>query len=90
MIEYKGQWYTPEELEVVKEAEANRGLKIGAKTDEVLQLWGEPSERRKSAEFASRQREMWIYRHEDKDLEDRVVFELGAVKQVMIDKPLSD
>jgi hypothetical protein len=90
MKEHKGKWYTEEELEEVLEMEANRGLKIGISQDEVVQQWGEPSERRKSAEFASREREMWIYRHEDKGKEDRVVFEFGNVRQVMIDQALSD
>jgi hypothetical protein len=90
MKEHKGKWYTEEELEVVLETETNRGLKIGAKTDEVIAQWGEPTRRVKSAEFASREREMWIYTNEEKQREDRVVFEYGAVKSVMIDQALSE
>ena len=64
--EYKGEWYEKEKLEEIKEAEANKGLKIGMKNADVLKFWGEPKRKQKSADFqTARKSEMWVYENEE-------------------------
>jgi hypothetical protein len=88
--EYKGQWYTDEELASVKEMEAYRGLKIGMTESEVIAAWGEPTNKKTSPEFASRKREMWFYQREDEGKEDRLVFEMSTLREVYMDQELTD
>ncbi len=91
MEEYKGKWYTKEKLEEIKEAEANKGLKTGMKDSEVLKLWGEPTRKQKSADFqTARKREMWVYENEEEETEDRVIFENGSVRKVMVNQEFSE
>ncbi len=88
---YKGKWYTKEKLEEIKEAEANKGLKTGMKEKEVLKLWGEPTRKQKSADFqTARKREMWVYENEEEETEDRVIFENGSVRKIMVDQEFSE
>ncbi|NLF40249.1 DUF2845 domain-containing protein [bacterium] len=86
MVEYKGKWYTPEEAEAMKEEDANKGLRLGMTQKAVIEKWGEPADKKESPEFKSRQREMWIYPREKEDKEDRIVFEMGTLKEVYVDQ----
>jgi len=88
--EYKGQWYTDEELVSVKEMEAYRGLKTGMTESEVIAKWGEPTNKKSSPEFQSRKREMWFYQREDEEKEDRLVFEMGTLREVSMDQDLTE
>jgi hypothetical protein len=88
--EYKGNWYTDKELEDVKAMEAQKGLKAGMTEQEVIAKWGQPTTKKSSPEFASRKREMWFYQHESSGKEDRLVFEMGTLREVQIDQELSD
>jgi hypothetical protein len=88
--EYKGAWYTDKELEDVKEVENNKGLKGGMTAQEVIAKWGQPTTKKVSPEFASRNREMWFYQHEKSGKEDRLVFETGTLREVLVDQELSD
>jgi|GEM_PF-1110487 len=88
--EYKGSWYSDQELAEVKETEANKGLKAGMTEQEVIAKWGQPTTKKISPEFASRKREMWFYQHEKSGKEDRLVFETGTLREVLIDQELSD
>jgi hypothetical protein len=58
--------------------------------DNVKSTWGEPTSVRKSSEFSSRKREMWIYTNEAKGTEDRVVMEQDAVLQIMVDQEIEE
>ena len=88
--EYKGNWYSDKELEDVKETENNKGLRSGMTEKEVIAKWGQPTTKKISPEFASRKREMWFYQHETSGKEDRLVFETGTLREVLIDQELSD
>ncbi len=89
--EYKGQWYSEEELEIVKELEQNKGIKLGMKKSDVKDLWGKPTREVTSSVFqTTRKREMWVYENEETETEDRVIFENGAVRRVMVDQELSE
>jgi len=88
--EYKGNWYTDTELAEVKEMEANKGLKTGMTEQEVIAKWGKPTTKKVSPEFASRKREMWFYPHEKSGKEDRLVFETGTLREVLIDQEIGD
>ncbi len=88
--EYKGNWYSDKEMEEVKDMEANKGLKKGMTEQEVIAKWGPPPAKKVSPEFASRKREMWFYQREKSGKEDRLVFENGTLREVLIDQDLSD
>jgi len=90
-VQYKGKWYTEEEIAEMKETEKNKGLKIGMKDTEVIKLWGEPTRKKKSADFqTARKREMWVYENEEEETEDRVILENKTVRQVMVNQELSE
>ena len=89
--EYKGKWYETDELEELKFTEKNKGLKMGMKEAEVLKIWGQPTRKQKSADFqTARKREMWVYEDEETETEDRVIFENGSVRKVMVDQEFSE
>ncbi len=89
-VEYKGVWYTEQELAEVKETEKNRGIKVGMKEDEVVAKWGEPDRRKASDSFKAQQMEMWFYPHEDEGTEDRLLFKMGQLNEIMLGQPLSE
>ena len=90
MKEHKGKWYSEQELEDIKESEANKGLKTGMKESDVIKLWGTPTRKQKSADFqTARKREMWVYENEEEETEDRIVFENGSVRKVEVNRELS-
>ena len=88
-VEYKGKWYTESELKEYKEKEAGKGLRVGMTEAEVKAAWGEPTTTKKSQEFSARKRECWFYPHKDKGTEDRVIFEMGVVKEVAANQAIS-
>ena len=85
-VKFEGKWYNAEEVKDVELFKKNKGLRIGMKGDEVKKVWGEPTEVRKSSEFASRKREMWIYVNEEKSTEDRVIMEQDAVLKIQVNQ----
>jgi len=85
-VKYDGKWYNAEEVQDIETFKKNKGLRVGMKAEEVKAAWGEPTNVRKSADFSSRKREMWIYVNKDKELEDRVIMENDAVLQVQTDQ----
>jgi len=87
--EYKGKWYTDAELKDYKEAEGNKGLKVGMTEAEVKAAWGEPTTTKKSQEFSARKRVCWFYVHKDQGTEDRVIFEMGVVKEMATNQAIS-
>ncbi len=87
--EYKGKWYTAGELEDVMTTDKNRGLKPGMSETEVKAKWGEPAEKRESPDFKARKRVCWIYPRKEQKTEDRVIFEMGLVKEVAVDQEVS-
>jgi len=89
-IKYKGKWYTEEELADVKAVEMYKGLKEGMTAEEVKEKWGEPTVVKKSQSFKSKKAEMWFYEHPDNDTENRVYFENGTVRKIMMDQELSE
>jgi len=90
MAEYKGKYYTENELKDVKSMDQNKGLKIGMSTEEVVAKWGAPTRKKESDEFKSRKREMWFYINEDEGIEDRLVFEMDALRVIQTNQPISD
>jgi hypothetical protein len=61
------------------------------KEADVQKLWGEPTRKQKSADFqTARKREMWVYENEEEETEDRVIFENGSVRKVMVNKEFSE
>ncbi|RLD11276.1 MAG: hypothetical protein DRI44_03915 [Chlamydiae bacterium] len=89
-IEYKGKWYTEEELADFKAVEINKGLKEGMTSSEVKAKWGKPSAIKKSQSFQSKKAEMWFYDHEKDGTEDRVYFENGVVRKIQVGQELSE
>ena len=89
-VKYDGKWYNAEEVQDIETFKKNKGLRVGMKAEEVKAAWGEPTSVRKSADFSSRKREMWIYVKEEQEIEDRVVMEQDQVLQIMTNQPVED
>ena len=89
-VKFEGKWYNQEEVRDVEMFKKNKGLRVGMSAENVKSTWGEPTSVRKSSEFSSRKREMWIYTNEAKGTEDRVVMEQDAVLQIMVDQEIEE
>ena len=89
-VKYDGKRYNAEEVKDIETFKKNKGLRVGMKAEEVKAAWGEPTSIRKSADFSSRKREMWIFVNEEKEIEDRVVMEQDQVLQIMTNQPIED
>lgn len=89
-VKYDGKWYNQEEVRDIETFKKNKGLRIGMKAEEVKAAWGEPTNIRKSSDFSSRKREMWVYTNEEKEIEDRVVMEQDQVLQIMTNQTIED
>ena len=89
-VKYDGKWYNQEEVRDIETFKKNKGLRIGMKAEEVKAAWCEPTNIRKSSDFSSRKREMWVYTNEEKEIEDRVVMEQDQVLQIMTNQTIED
>ena len=87
--EYKGKWYTASEFEEVTALDKNKGVKTGMSEADVKAAWGDPAAKMKSPDFQARKRECWFYPNKEKKTEDRVVFEMGVVKEVIVDQDIT-
>ena len=89
-VKFEGKWYNQEEVKDVEQFKKNKGLRVGMTAENVKATWGEPTSVRKSSEFSSRKREMWVYTNEEKGTEDRVVLEQDGVVQIMVGQEIED
>lgn len=89
-VKFDGRWYNAEEVKDAETFKKNKGLRVGMKAEEVKAAWGEPTEVKKSSEFSSRKREMWLFTDEKKGTEDRVVMENDSVIQIQVGEELEE